>query len=156
MQAHEERSTKALQKGTANNFPKHQLRRHCLYVAEAALEETVLRAGSTFSVARMARQYKKQIFKARLNFPLQTLSSSLPVPQQNNGAQQALPGADSLPAFRASTVFSFHLTLKQQCCGHGVPRQCLWVKRTDFPFGRGFARCLQQRASALPSRGALE
>lgn len=70
--------------------------------------------------------------------------SSLPVPQQNKGAQQALPGADSLPAFRGSTMIGFHLTLKQQYYGHVVHRQSLWVKCTHFPFGKCFARCLQQ------------
>lgn len=57
-------STSPLQRLTADNFPKHFLRRHCLYVAGAALEPTVLKEGSTSSLARdglAAQQYKKNI-----------------------------------------------------------------------------------------------
>lgn len=57
-------SQRIFKKGTADNFPKHLLRRQRLYIAGAALEKTVLKEGSTFSLARMAQQYKKQIFEA--------------------------------------------------------------------------------------------
>lgn len=109
LQAHKERSTNPLQKGIADNFPKHLLRRHCLYVAGAALEEAVLKEG-IFSLTRIAwwpgstrNKYSRQAFPP-LNFPLHNS-----LPQQNNRVQQALQGADSFPAFRASTMMGFHL-----------------------------------------------